>query len=502
MVKTPLFSILAIGGLTVFFFWATTSATPSAESEQEMLSEIQAERGERNFIIASRLLQQIKAVKTKSGKQAAYDYLMKIGYRYPYESMMIRNLLFEDIPPTRADDELMMLVDIQLERGDKNAFVAYKYLLQAKAVKIKSGKQGAMDYLNRVAINYPYEAERIRETLSLEQETEKPKKATAKVGEPKPDVPLAKVDERVKQTASPPKQQSIAATTAEIPTTKSDPKSVERIEVLQQTVHGKKFRKKFAVVIGISYHQYKGKDGLTNLLFADDDAKDFSSTLLEVGWSPGHIKLLLNEEATKRNIQIALESWLTKAGENDLIVVFWAGHGFPDPEDPRKVYFACYDTELSIPATGYRMDRVRASLEERGVRNVLFFADTCHAGKLITRGDKENSMAVHLKAMREQKKLPKGWIFMVGAAPDRYALESTSWSNGAFTHLLVEGLKGKADGFESMGKKDGIVTMGELQGYLNIMMPEKTQQAFGVARRPIITTTTGDPDIWELSLYD
>lgn len=91
---------------------------------------------------------------------------------------------------------------------------------------------------------------------------------------------------------------------------------------------------------------------------------------------------------------------------------------------------------------------------------------------------------------------------MVGAETDRYALESSSWSNGAFTHCLIEGIQGKADGFESMGPKDGIVTMRELQGYLNAVMPEKTQKAIGVARRPLITTTTGDSSIWDLSLED
>ncbi len=471
-------------GLFVFFCCASPAVAQSSQSEQEMLSVIKEEKGERSSLITTKLLHQIKAVKTKSGKQAGYDYLMRIGYRYPYECVKIRHTLFPDIPPTQADDELVMLADIQLERGDRNSLIAYKYLLQAKALKLKVGKQGTIDYLNRVAISFPYEAQRLRETLFPEKET---KKATVK--KTKPKTTIAKVDNRVQKNTPPPKQKPPKITPRPQVAWKTEKKT-------QQT----KFRKKFAVVIGISDYEYQGKEGLTNLLFADDDAMDFSNALKKVGWSSGHIKMLLNQKATKRNIQIALESWLTKAGEHDLIVVFWAGHGFPDPEDPQKVYFACYDTELSIPATGYRMDRVRASLEERGARNVLFFGDTCHAGKLITRGDKENTMSVYLKAQRKKKKIPKGWIFMVGAATDRYALESSSWSNGAFTHCLVEGLKGKADGFESMGAKDGIVTMRELQGYLNTIMPEKTQKAIGVARRPLITTTTGDPTIWDLSL--
>ena len=444
-----------------------------------MLSHIEEERGKRCSLVASQLLHQTKAVEMQSGKQKAYDYLMRAGVRYPLEALTIRQTLYPELPETNLDHELQMLADIQAEKGERYALIAYKFLVQTKAVNTKAGKQSAVEYLHNIGRTYPYEALKIRETVFPEDRKT-----------------LAKTDNAIysstNQTAAKSQEETYKPYAQRLQTTKSR----------EEKILENKYRKKFALIIGISNYENQGKDGLTNLLFADDDANDFSKALEKIGWSSSHIKKLVNEEATKRNIQIALESWLTKAGPNDVIVVFWAGHGFPDPEDPQKVYFACYDTEISIPATGYRMDRVRRSLEERRVRNVLFFGDTCHAGKLITRGERQNSVASHLKALREQKKIPKGWIFMVGAETDRYALESSSWSNGAFTHCLIEGIQGKADGFESMGKKDGIVTMRELQGYLNAVMPEKTQKAIGVARRPLITTTTGDSSIWDLSLED
>ena len=256
----------------------------------------------------------------------------------------------------------------------------------------------------------------------------------------------------------------------------------------------------WAVIVGLSKYKYSGQSGLTNLIFADEDAKAFARVLRNLGWSESHIKLLMNEEATERNIRIALESWLTKAGPNDQIVLFWAGHGFADPEDPEKVYFACYDTDISIPATGYRMDKVRMALEEKKARNVVLLADTCHAGKLITRGDDELPMARKISRIRAEQKTPKGWIFMVAADTDRKAIEHSSWTNGAFTHSLIKGLSGKADGFQSAGARDGIVTMGELKDYLNSAMPDETQKVLGVAKRPVITTSSGDPGIWKLSL--
>lgn len=259
-------------------------------------------------------------------------------------------------------------------------------------------------------------------------------------------------------------------------------------------------RRSYAVIVGVSQYLHAGRSGLTNLPFADDDADAFLHMLLTLGWDDDHIKCLTNKKATQRNIIISLESWLTKAGPDDLIVLYWSGHGFPDPEDPEKVYFACYDTDPSIPATGYRMDRVREVLEERNAKNVVILADTCHAGKLITRGEKGISVRPYIEKLKRERKVPKGWIFMVGADTDRQAIEHSSWSNGAFTHCLLEALSGAADGYESVGPKEGIVTMGELRAYMESVMPDETQRVLGVAKRPVITTSTGDPDIWNLSL--
>jgi len=258
----------------------------------------------------------------------------------------------------------------------------------------------------------------------------------------------------------------------------------------------------WAVIVGISQYKYSGQNGLTNLIFADNDAKSFARTLLKLGWNENNIQLLLNKDATQRNITIALESWLSKAGPNDQIILFWAGHGYPNPEDPQKVYLATYDTDISIPATGYRMDRVRSILEEIKSKNVILFADTCHAGKLITRGNERRGISIvqNIDKMAREQKIPKGWIFMVGADTDRQAIEHTSWANGAFTHSLIKGLNGEADGFQSAGLKDGIVTMGELKDYMNISLPNETQKVLGVARRPVIMTNSGDPDIWNLTL--
>lgn len=258
----------------------------------------------------------------------------------------------------------------------------------------------------------------------------------------------------------------------------------------------------WAIVIGLSEYAHADTSALTKLAFADKDARDFAGTLRSLGWSGDNIRLLTNEEATKRNVTYAMETWLRRAGPDDMIVLFWAGHGWPDAQDPGLAYFACYDSVPSDPSSCWRMDRIRLALEERRARNVVVFADTCHSGKIIRSGDPRGiSVVPALDAMERQKEIPKGWVFVVSADSDRKAYEDKAWSNGALTHVLLEGLRdGRADGYKSAGAKDDTVSLGELRAFITDRMAAEGLNVLGARLVPLFYTTSGDPEIWELSL--
>lgn len=256
------------------------------------------------------------------------------------------------------------------------------------------------------------------------------------------------------------------------------------------------------MVIGISRYRSSGSgNGFANLDFADNDANGFYKKLLRLGWEEDHIKLLVDEAATKRNIENALETWLRRSDENDVIVVFWAAHGWPDPADPEKAYFAAHDSVPNDFSSGLRMDRVRESVGERRARNVVFIADTCHSGKVIrSSGSRALGVVPALDAMERRKEIPRGWVFITSADSDRKAYEDKAWKNGALTHVLLHGVEGRADGYKSAGVEDGRVTLGELRLYIEDRMAEESIQILGARLDPLFYTTSGDPAIWDLSL--
>lgn len=260
-----------------------------------------------------------------------------------------------------------------------------------------------------------------------------------------------------------------------------------------------KLADRYAIIVGLSQYQHSGKNGLTNLAFADDDAIAFSSALIKQGWDHDHIKCLIDKRASRSEV----EKWLRYGPdlENSLLVVFWSGHGYPDPADQRKLFLACYDTDIPNPATGLRMSDVRHWLEERKARNVVILADACHAGGMVTGKGVGGVSATDLAGRMRPEHAPPGWIYLLGARTGEKAIEHPKLRGGLFTHSLTQALSGQADGYGLLGNKDGTVTLGEIREYVRDKVRERAFQLNLTGAFEIVDqTNTGDRAIWNLSL--
>src|SRR5262245_11740117 len=119
-----------------------------------------------------------------------------------------------------------------------------------------------------------------------------------------------------------------------------------------------------AVIIGIN----KYYDPLIpDLKFARTDAESFYQILTDPKLGrvfQENVILLLDEEATQRNIRSAIGTQIPRrAGEQDIVYIFYAGHGAPliNPksrsQDGMEKYLVPVDAELEdLRATGISMD--------------------------------------------------------------------------------------------------------------------------------------------------
>ena len=251
------------------------------------------------------------------------------------------------------------------------------------------------------------------------------------------------------------------------------------------------FRQHWAVVIGVSRYS---DSRIQSLRYATSDAEYFFNWLISSKggkYAPNNIKLLLDEKATGRNIKDALFNWLRQAIEEDIVIIYFAGHGSPDsPDTPENLYLLPYDTQYdNIAATGFPMWDVETALKRFiKAKRVIVIADACHSGgvgqsfdvsRRSTRGIGVNPISTRLENLSE---IGKGVAVISASGDQQTSQEGNQWGggHGVFTYYLMEALNGKAD-----YNQDSKVSLGELIPFLS----EQVRRATRSAQSPTVSGT-------------
>ncbi len=77
------------------------------------------------------------------------------------------------------------------------------------------------------------------------------------------------------------------------------------------------------------------------------------------------MKLLIDRDATGKNIKDALFAWLKLAIEEDMVTIYFAGHGSPEsPDAPDNLFLLPYDTQYdNIAVTGFPIWDIETALK-------------------------------------------------------------------------------------------------------------------------------------------
>lgn len=238
---------------------------------------------------------------------------------------------------------------------------------------------------------------------------------------------------------------------------------------------------RWAVVIGVSRY---ADSRIPSLRYASADAKSFYNWLTSPKggkYSPSQVRLLLDNQATAMNMRDALFNWLRQAIEEDVVVIYFAGHGSPDsPDTPQNLYLLPYDTRYdSIASTGFPMWDIETALKRFiKAKRVVVIADACHSGGV------GGSFDIARRSTPEANRISTGiqnlstigeGIAVLSASDDKqFSAEGPKFGggHGVFTYYLLEGLEGQAD-----YNNDGQVTMGELIPYLSESVRRATLNA-------------------------
>jgi uncharacterized caspase-like protein len=245
---------------------------------------------------------------------------------------------------------------------------------------------------------------------------------------------------------------------------------------------------RWAVVVGISEYQ---DSHISILRYASADARSIYEWLTSPQggrYAPSRVNLLLDRDATARNIRGALFEWLGQALEEDIVTVYFAGHGSPQsPDHPENLFLLPYDARYdNVASTGFPMWDIETALKRFiKAKRVVVIADACHAAgvgnsfdlaRRAGRGITVNPISAGLQNLSE---VGEGVCVISASDEKQLSQEGKRWGggHGVFTHFLLQGLKGEAD-----YNKDTKITLGELIPYVS----ERVRRSTRNAQSPIV----------------
>lgn len=239
----------------------------------------------------------------------------------------------------------------------------------------------------------------------------------------------------------------------------------------------------YLITVGID----KYKNPKYNLNYAVADANGVEESIKKS--SSGIFKSIVpynirNEKAIKTNLLAALDDVKKKSLEQDMVVVYYAGHGVMSGEAASdKEFFIVpadvtqlYGRDDMLKEKAISASSLKEYAQSINAQKQVFILDACQsAGALESvteRGAAEEKAIAQLA-----RSTGTFWITSTGS--NQFASEFEKLGHGIFTYSLIEGLNGKAD-----TNSDKKLTIRELSTYIENKVPELSEQLKGTAQYP------------------
>lgn len=203
----------------------------------------------------------------------------------------------------------------------------------------------------------------------------------------------------------------------------------------------------FSVIVGISDYEGTASD----LRYSSVDAELFYNNLkaaMPKECAKGDVRLILNAQGTKANIEKNIKEVFSKAGPSDYIIFYFSGHG------AKEGYFCPYN----INSTQLYHSFVREQFMNSKAKFKVCLADACFSGDLV---NQSNTNANQL----EDAKI----ALLMSSKSYQTSMETASIEQGYFTYYIIKGMKGAAD-----KSGDKYVTLAELFLYVKDEVAEAT----------------------------
>jgi hypothetical protein len=230
------------------------------------------------------------------------------------------------------------------------------------------------------------------------------------------------------------------------------------------------------LTIGVSEYGDKAKD--LRLKFADRDAQDVASALLNTQdgglYAQVMPQFIHDGTANKDGIFDALavmERNMTTATGLDLAVIMFSGHGTMIDGQFYLVPYGVDDStsarlkSSAIPAAEFQSEISKLAAHGR----ILVLLDACRSAGLI-------GTAVRGADVLRSVLASSNVTVLTSSTADKISREDEKWQHGAFTKVFLDGL---SSGDEIDTDRNGVISMAELTAYMEKHLFECSTQSVG-----------------------
>lgn len=242
---------------------------------------------------------------------------------------------------------------------------------------------------------------------------------------------------------------------------------------------------RYAVVVGIE--QYRNK--LPKADFAAQDARVMGAYLTKtMGFAEENVAILLNENATRTDLEKYVEHWLPNRVEKDSTVfIYYSGHGAPNAKTG-DAYLVPYDGDPAfVDATGYPLKRLYEQLGKLPAKEVVVLLDSCFSGaggrSVIAKGMRPMVLSVENPVLASGKT-----VVLAAGKGDQVSSTYDQKGHGLLTYFFLKGLRGEAD-----ANKDGSVDLAEVYEYLKPQVERTARREYNNDQTPQLLGSPGLP---------
>ena len=178
--------------------------------------------------------------------------------------------------------------------------------------------------------------------------------------------------------------------------------------------------------------------------------------------------LVLDSRATKREILDQLAR-LEKLTPDDSVVLVFAGHG---EEQNGEWYFLPHDVDLRrLAATAVSAREIQDALVAAPPKRIFLMVDACNSGATI---DTFNRFRAFQRRFVQQVGRDSGVTVLTATRRNQLAAELPELGHGIFTHVILQGLNGRA----ASNMNNGSVSAHQLANYVGANLEKLAQPYF------------------------